>query len=29
METKKFKFEKELEKLAQKMSDDEILLMFV
>ena len=27
METKKFKFEKELEKLAQKMSDDEILLM--
>ena len=27
METKKFKFEKELEKLAQKMGDDEILLM--
>ena len=27
METKKFKFEKEFEKLAQKMSDDEILLM--
>lgn len=26
METKKFKFEKELERLAQKMSDDEILL---
>lgn len=27
METKKFNFEKELEKLAKKMSDDEILLM--
>ena len=27
METKKFKFEKELERLAQKMGDDEILLM--
>ena len=27
METKKFNFEKELEKIAQKMSDDEILLM--
>jgi len=26
METKKFKFEKELEKLAQKMGDDEALL---
>lgn len=26
METKKFKFEKELEKLAQKMGDDEVLL---
>lgn len=26
METKKFKFEKELEKLAQNMGDDEILL---